>query len=293
MTYVLAVWAAIVFGWHRIHDDLWPLDRSFVGPNIFANLIWIPIAGLVAYVLWPRFRKKVDALLARALHNHHLLHVAPHHDAITDAVAEVRQLVADLHARFDTLFAPPAASPTPKETPMSILGNIAADIEKRFRYHPNLTDLTAEAHDKVRILLEDAAKQLVEITGEVAPQAREAAVMLTKLEEVGFWAHAHIARNQAATPAPVEATPVAVPAPVEAVPAPAEVPAPVEVPAPAVPAPVDPSPVEAVPAPVPAEAAPVEAVPTPVAPAEPVAVPAPVEAVPAPTSPADVATPPA
>ena len=235
MTYVFAAWAVLVWIWHRIHDDLWPLDRSFVGPNIFANLIWIPIAGLVAYVLWPRFRKKVDALLAKALHNHHLLHVAPHHDAITDAVTEVRLLVAGMHDRLDVLFHH-LSVPTTKEAPMGILSELAADIEKRFRYHPNATDLTAQAHDKVRLLLEDTAKVLVEITGEVAPQAREASVMLTKLEEVGFWAHAHIARNQVA-PAPVDVpapAPVAdVPAPVVDVPAPAPVPAAAATPAPA------------------------------------------------------------
>jgi hypothetical protein len=280
---LIALWAVPVFLWHRIHDDLWPLDRSFVGPNIFANLIWIPIAGLVAYILWPRFRTKLNALLAKALHTHHLLHVQPHHDAVTDELARLGNLVESwLRPAVHPISPPPPTNqPTTKEPYMGTLSELAADIEKRFVHHPPINDLVAEAHTKVRSILETAAKDLLEVAGTVAPQAREVSLGLTKLEEAMMWFNAHIARNQTVAPIPTESTPAS--PVIDPVQAPAPDPTPVTEPT-AWPV-ADPTPAaDPVPAPVD---------PTPVAPVDPVAPPVPeADAPPAATSPADVAAPP-
>ena len=227
----------------RVGSDFWPIDRSFVAPNLLAAAVQGLIVFLFVYAFWKPLRDRVDNWVRAHLHAHHLAHVAPHHDVVLEELGKLRTLV-------ESLIHPP----TSKEQPMGILSEIAADIEKRFKYHPNSTDQVAQAHEKVRSLLASAAKELVTITGEVAPQAREASLMLTKLEEVGFWAHAHIARNQVppTTPADVGTPPAAAPAP-----APAPVAAPAPEPVPAVPV-ADPAPVEAVP---PAPAAPVVAEP--------------------------------
>ena len=237
---------------NRLGSDFWPLDRSAVAPNLVAAAVQGLIVFTFVYLFWKPLRDRVDGWVRAHLHAHHLAHVAPHHDVVLEEISKLRSLV-------ESLIHP---TPTTKEQPMGILSEIAADIEKRFRYHPNASDLTAAAHEKVRALLESTAKELITITGEVAPQAREAAVMLTKLEEVGMWAHAHIARNQVspATPADV-GTP---PAPVAAEPAPVAEPVPAApVVEPVAPEPVPAAPVEAVP---PAPAAPVATEPAPAPP---------------------------
>jgi hypothetical protein len=259
---------------HRLGLDFWPIDKSTIGPNLVASLVWAVVVGVVLYVFWPPLRRAVNGFTSRALHNHHLLHVAPHHDAVLEELGRLGRLLAALVHQPAPPAAPAGTSP-PKGPTMGTLSILAADIEKRFGFHPPASPLVSEAHDKVRGILAQAAKDVIEVTGVIAPQTREIALVITKLEEAMMWANAHIARNQVAVtdaPAPVET-----PAPEPTV-DPATVPsAPVEAPAPADPAPVveAPAPVEATPAPV---ADPAPPVPQPVPPA---------------TSPADVAAPPA
>lgn len=256
---------------NRLGADFWPLDRSFVGPNLVADVVHWIIIGTVLYLVWPRFHRTVDAWVRRHLHNHHLLHVAPHHDAVTDTLVE-------LHQKLDHLIS--LAQPKEKAI-MSLASEVVADIEHRFSFHAASDPNVANAHESVRQLLIDAAKAIIEIT----PEGREAALVLTKLEEADHWAHAAIARNMdkvapvPANPSSVAAEPTPEPAVSPNVP-PAAAPSPeapvaepgveadttvvqpdvVKVDEPAEAAPVDPEPVTPVP-----EAAPA----APAAPAEP------------------------
>ncbi len=98
---------------------------------------------------------------------------------------------------------------------MSTLSELAIDIEHRFAYHPNLSDLAAKAHEEVRTILATATKDAVAAAGTVAGPSRELSLAVTALEEADHWLHAHIARNQpvapAAVPEPSPAAPAATP----------------------------------------------------------------------------------
>lgn len=53
LTGVLAVYLVVfglIFGWHRLHTDFWPLDQSVDGPNIYASFIWLPIAFIGGWI---------------------------------------------------------------------------------------------------------------------------------------------------------------------------------------------------------------------------------------------------
>lgn len=168
----------------------------------------------------------------------------------------------------------------PKEIPVSLASELISDIENRFSFHPPTTDLVAQAHGKVRSILEAAAKEALSVAVDIAPWGAEAEHALKALDEAAMWLNAHIARNQTAPaapeapaeqPAPVEPAPAPEPAPVEAAPAPD--PAPVAEPAPE--APADPAPVEAAPAEAPVSLAGVPGAPVPeAAPVDPAAPPA-------------------
>jgi hypothetical protein len=50
---VLCVYFALfglIFGWHRLRVDFWPLDQSVDGPNVYASFIWLPIAFLGGWI---------------------------------------------------------------------------------------------------------------------------------------------------------------------------------------------------------------------------------------------------
>ena len=64
------------------------------------------------------------------------------------------------------------------------------DIEHRFAYHPPQTPEASDAHQWVRSEL----RILAEALDHRLPNGREKAVVMTKLEEVMFWANAAIAR---------------------------------------------------------------------------------------------------
>jgi lysylphosphatidylglycerol synthetase-like protein (DUF2156 family) len=41
----------ILFGWHRLHSDWWPLDQSTDGPNLYVSFVWLPIALVGGYIV--------------------------------------------------------------------------------------------------------------------------------------------------------------------------------------------------------------------------------------------------
>lgn len=68
------------------------------------------------------------------------------------------------------------------------------EMENRFMHHRPKDEQTVQAHETVRLVLMRTAYQL-EHAG--VPAGREWALVLTKLEEVMFWANAGIARHGA------------------------------------------------------------------------------------------------
>lgn len=53
--------------WHgRLSADFYPLDSSRVGPNLVASIVQWAIIALVAYLVYPPIRRKVDAELKKA-----------------------------------------------------------------------------------------------------------------------------------------------------------------------------------------------------------------------------------
>jgi len=65
------------------------------------------------------------------------------------------------------------------------------DIDKRFRFHPALTEERRTEHDRVRGMCGNLAWEL----DDMLPDGREKALVMTKLEEVMFWANAAVARQ--------------------------------------------------------------------------------------------------
>lgn len=64
------------------------------------------------------------------------------------------------------------------------------DIEDRFAFHAAATPEKRDEHTSVR----QACRRLADEMNERLPEGREKALVVTKLEEVMFWANAAIAR---------------------------------------------------------------------------------------------------
>jgi hypothetical protein len=64
------------------------------------------------------------------------------------------------------------------------------DIEHRFAFHAATTAEKKDEHTSVR----QSCRRLADALNEALPEGREKAVVMTKLEEVMFWANAAIAR---------------------------------------------------------------------------------------------------
>ena len=69
--------------------------------------------------------------------------------------------------------------------------NTNPSIENNFSYHAP-KDGQPEKYEQIRA----AAKALAYEIDQLCPNSREKSLAMTKLEEVGFWANASIARNE-------------------------------------------------------------------------------------------------
>jgi len=67
-----------------------------------------------------------------------------------------------------------------------------SDIEHRFAFHAAPTQEKRDEHTSVR----QACRRLADELNERLPEGREKAIVVTKLEEVMFWANAAIAREE-------------------------------------------------------------------------------------------------
>jgi hypothetical protein len=65
-----------------------------------------------------------------------------------------------------------------------------SEVDRIFDAHEPTDEATALAHEQVRQLFKDVAKTLSNL-----PAGRERSIVLTKLEEASFFAHAAIARE--------------------------------------------------------------------------------------------------
>lgn len=65
------------------------------------------------------------------------------------------------------------------------------EINNRFRFHPASTESRQHAHELVR----NQCGTLARILNDELPEGREKSTVMTKLEEVMFWANAAIARQ--------------------------------------------------------------------------------------------------
>ena len=68
---------------------------------------------------------------------------------------------------------------------------LIAALDNRFTYHPPKGD-QVERYESIR----DDARVFAESVCALAPESRERALFLTKLEEAVMWANASIARNE-------------------------------------------------------------------------------------------------
>lgn len=66
-----------------------------------------------------------------------------------------------------------------------------SDIENRFAFHAATTEEKRDAHTSIR----QACRRLADEMNEKLPEGREKALVVTKLEEVMFWANAAVARQ--------------------------------------------------------------------------------------------------
>lgn len=67
-----------------------------------------------------------------------------------------------------------------------------ADLEHRFAFHPAATQEKRDEHTSIRQACHEAAKRI----NELAPDGREKALAITKLEEAMMWANAAVARQK-------------------------------------------------------------------------------------------------
>lgn len=72
-----------------------------------------------------------------------------------------------------------------------MLPSTAQDLDSRFSYHPPFGD-QQRRYEAIRAKQRELAELIVELT----PMSREQSTALTKLDEVGFFSNAAIARNE-------------------------------------------------------------------------------------------------
>lgn len=67
------------------------------------------------------------------------------------------------------------------------------DLQNRFGYHPADTEDKKNRHAQIRAACFNLAIHLEDLCG--GWESREKSLAITKLEEVMYWANAHVARN--------------------------------------------------------------------------------------------------
>ena len=80
---VVAAVVVVVAFRDRLGADFWPLDRSFVGPNLLASVVQWAVVLLVAALIWPPTRRRIDGFVTghlKPLHDNHAALLASHEE---------------------------------------------------------------------------------------------------------------------------------------------------------------------------------------------------------------------
>ena len=98
-----------VFDWARVKSDFYPLDRSFIAPNIMAALVQWAVILILAALLYPPTRRAIERF------------VGGHVQSIKDHVSAEH---AAVHAKMDHIIAhhpdiPPFGSESPPKAATS------------------------------------------------------------------------------------------------------------------------------------------------------------------------------
>jgi hypothetical protein len=81
--------AALVIFRDRLTADFWPPDRSFIGPNIVASIVQWSVVVMVAALLWPPTRRRIQGFVTG--------HLKPLHDNHAELLAEHAEMKRMLH----------------------------------------------------------------------------------------------------------------------------------------------------------------------------------------------------
>ena len=76
------VWGTIIWLWHsRVRADVYPLDRSYVAPNLLASFIIFSLGLMAGALLYPPIRKATHRFMDRKLApvHAHLRHMRVQH----------------------------------------------------------------------------------------------------------------------------------------------------------------------------------------------------------------------
>ena len=71
----------LVFDWPRFLSDFWPLDRSFVGPNIVATFVQWAVALIILALIYPPTRRAIEKFFT-SNYDDLKKHVSAEHDAL-------------------------------------------------------------------------------------------------------------------------------------------------------------------------------------------------------------------
>jgi membrane protein YdbS with pleckstrin-like domain len=88
----------IALTWNRLGADFWPLDRSFVGPNIVASIITWACVLIAGVLIWPPTRRRMHRFMDRKLDSIH--EKLDTHKELHDANADS---LSALHEKLDKL----------------------------------------------------------------------------------------------------------------------------------------------------------------------------------------------
>lgn len=86
LAFLAALIYFMVFHWSRFLSDFWPIDKSTVGPNLFASLIQYALILITIALLYPPLRKAAERWAER------------HVQSIKDHVSDENKKI---HVRLD------------------------------------------------------------------------------------------------------------------------------------------------------------------------------------------------
>lgn len=117
----------------RLSADFWPLDRSFVGPNLLASGVQYVAVGLIAVLVYPPLRRRVSKIAHKFVDDKlapvhdHFVELYSRHDHSAARQHALSASLDDLHAKLDSLVAAGSPSPDTQQTAPSGSTGRAAD----------------------------------------------------------------------------------------------------------------------------------------------------------------------